>query len=111
MKNFLVMPPTRKHSEDQIMNHLNTYLDDPKLNIWHLALLTAILSLGYRQGKRRTVKVNRTSLMILSHINTLPTYHKYFKELQNLGYISYTPSYHPGCRSRVKLLKKRFSQI
>lgn len=105
------MGPTSKHREDLIMNYLSTYLDDPKLNIWHLVLLTAILSLGYKQGKRRVVKVNRRSLMILSHINTLPTYHKYFKELQNLGYISYTPSYHPGCRSEVKLLKKRLSQI
>lgn len=104
------MKPTSKDSEIQIMNYLNAYLDDQKLNIWHLALLTAILSLGYRQGKRRRVKVNRSRIMELSHINTLPTYHKYFKELQNLGYISYTPSYHPGGRSEVKLLKKRLSQ-
>ncbi|WP_230392497.1 hypothetical protein [Flavobacterium sp. LC2016-01] len=48
--------------------------------------------------------------MELSHVNTLPTYHKYFKQLQDLGYIKYSPSYHPGYKSEVKLCKKRLSQ-
>jgi len=96
--------------EDQIMNYLSICLYDPKLNVWHLAILTAILSLGYRQGEGRRVKANRRTIMVLSHINTLPTYHKYFKELQNFGYIKYMPSYHPGSRSEVELIKKRLSR-
>lgn len=42
--------------------------------------------------------------MSMSHINATPTYHKYFKELQNYGYIKYTPSYHPGYRSTIEIL-------
>lgn len=86
------------------------YSNDPKLNVWHLAILTAILELGYRQGQRRRIKVSRSKIMELSHVNTLPTYHKYFKQLQDLGYIKYTPSYHPVYKSEVKLCKKRLSQ-
>lgn len=85
------------------------YANDPKLNVWHLSILTAILGLGYRQGQRRRIKVSRSKIMELSHVNTLPTYHKYFKQLQDLGYIEYTPSYHPGYKSEVKLCKKRLS--
>lgn len=80
-------------------------MDDPQLNVWHLAILTAILTLGYRQR----IKVSRRKLMLLSHINTLPTYHKYLKQLQYLGYIKYMPSYHPGYRSEVELYQKRLS--
>ena len=29
------------------------YSNDPKLNVWHLSILTAILGLGYRQGQRK----------------------------------------------------------
>lgn len=104
------MNKANKKTEDPIMNYLSICLDDPKLNVWHLAILTAILNLGYRQGEGLRVKVNRRSIMMLSHINTLPTYHKYFKELQNFGYIKYMPSYHPDSRSKVELIKKRLSR-
>lgn len=96
--------------EKHIMGYLSMYINDPKLNVWHLSLLTAILGLAYRQGQRRRIKVSRSKIMELSHVNTLPTYHKYFKQLQDLGYVKYTPSYHPGYKSEVKLCKKRLSQ-
>lgn len=98
-----------KQNEDKIMDYLSMYIDDPELNVWHLAILTAILSLGYRQGEGPKIKVSRSKIMSLSHINTIPTYHKYFKQLQNLGYIKYNPSYHPGYKSEVELYKKRLS--
>jgi len=96
-----------KLKEGQVMKHLAIYMDDPILNVWHLAILAAILSLGFRQGERQRIKVSRSKIMALSHINTLPTYHKYFKQLQELGYIKYSPSYHPGYRSEVELCEKR----
>ena len=70
------------------------YMDDPRLNVWHMAILTAILGLGFRQGEWQRIKVSRSKIMSLSHINTLPTYHKYFKQLQELGYIKYLSLIH-----------------
>jgi hypothetical protein len=104
-----MMNLTNKHTEDQIMDYLSIYMDDAELNVWHLAILTAILSLGYRQGERQRITISRSKIMALSHINTIPTYHKYFKQLQILGYIKYRPSYNPGYRSEVELYEKRFS--
>ncbi|KRD09122.1 hypothetical protein ASE21_14840 [Flavobacterium sp. Root901] len=104
------MKNNNRLKEKQIMWYLSIYINDPVLNVWHLSILTAILGLGYRQGERRKIKVSRSKIMQLSHVNTLPTYHKYFKQLQDLGYIKYTPSYHPGYKSEVKLCKKRLSQ-
>lgn len=104
------MKKTRRLKEKSVMKYLSIYIADPKLNVWHLSILTAIIGLGYRQGQRRRIKVSRSKIMELSHVNTLPTYHKYFKQLQDLGYVKYTPSYHPGYKSEVKLCKKRLSQ-
>lgn len=104
------MSQTNSKGEEQIIGHLSNYMNDPKLNVWHLALLAAILSLGFRQGERHSIKVSRSKLMQLSHINTLPTYHKYFKQLQDLGYIKYSPSYHPGYKSEVEIYENRLSQ-
>jgi len=80
------------------------FIKDQKLNVWHIALLSAILVLGFRQGTKKSIKVSRSKLMALSHIKTLPTYHKYFKELQMMSYIIYKPSYHPGYRSEIDII-------
>jgi hypothetical protein len=79
---------------------------DNRLNVWHVSILVALFLISMKQGRRDQVKVSRSKIMALSHINTLPTYHKYFKELQELGYIRYRPSYHPGVRSEIDLLKQ-----
>ena len=77
---------------------------DPRLNVWHFSLLMAIMLLGFKQKQFKVINVSRRRLMALSHIKTLPSYHKYFKELQELGIIKYTPSYHPGYKSEVEFL-------
>ena len=86
------------------MAYMGLLEKDENLNVWHLSLLTAILMLGYRQGEQLSIRVSRSKIMSLAHIHTLPTYHKYKRELQLLGYIKYSPSYHPGYRSRIELL-------
>ena len=103
------MKGSKNNEEREIMNFFSMYMNDPDLNVWHLAILTAVLNLGYKQGQRRTINVSRSRIMALSHISTLPTYHKYFKQLQDLGYIKYTPSYHPGYKSEIELYPKRLS--
>ncbi|MFD2602948.1 hypothetical protein [Flavobacterium suzhouense] len=79
---------------------------DRRLTVWHLAILTSLLLLALRQGRLNGIKVSRSRIMVLSHIATLPTYHKYFKDLQQIGYIDYRPSYHPGVRSEVDIKKQ-----
>jgi hypothetical protein len=88
----------------EIHRHLSKLENDARLNVWHFALVTAILLLGAKQRQSKVINVSRSRLMALSRIQTLPTYHKYFKELQELGLIRYTPSYHPGYKSEVELL-------
>ncbi|REC59498.1 hypothetical protein DRF65_25795 [Chryseobacterium pennae] len=86
--------------------YLDNICNDPRLTVWHISLLLAIIRIAYRQNESKIIRVSRSKLMTMSHINTTPTYHKYFKELQMLGYIKYTPSYHPGYRSTIELLKQ-----
>ena len=59
-------------TEHQVIDCLRIYMEDPQLNVWHLAILNAILSLGYRQGERQRIKVSRRKLMLLSHIKHCP---------------------------------------
>ncbi|PJJ67345.1 hypothetical protein CLV73_1353 [Chryseobacterium geocarposphaerae] len=77
---------------------------DQRLNVWHISLLLAIVKIAYIQNDNETIFVSRSKLMYQSHIKSIPTYHKYFKDLQNFGYIKYTPSYHPGYQSTIDFL-------
>ncbi len=90
---------------EELLKYLALFERDDRLSVWHFAILTAILYLGFRQGQKKVIKVSRSRIMTLSHIGTAPTYHKYFKELQDMGYIIYRPSYHPGYRSEIELKK------
>jgi hypothetical protein len=91
---------------NEILYYFKEIEKDSRLNVWHVAILIAILVMALQQGRSFGIKVSRSKIMAKSHVNTLPTYHKYFKELQELGYICYRPSYHPGVRSEIDFLKQ-----
>jgi hypothetical protein len=93
-----------KMDDRQLNRALQAIAKDKRLNVWHISLLVALHILAANQGQLAGVKASRSKIMALSHINTFPTYHKYFRELQVLGYINYRPSYHPGIRSEIDLL-------
>jgi hypothetical protein len=94
----------------KLYKYLSILEEDHRLNVWHFALLSAIFFLAYKQRQTKIIKVSRSKIMSLSHVSTLPTYHKYFKELQQMGYINYRPSYHPGYRSEVEITIKPHKQ-
>lgn len=91
-------------TETQWINFLRDLSNDSRLNVWHLALLYALVQLAYSQNETKIIHVSGSRLMAMAHIKTEPTYYKYFKQIQDFGYIKYIPSYHPGYRSTVELL-------
>ena len=96
----------KANEAERWFDFFDTIDNDPRLSVWHIALLTAIARLAYKQHEKRIIHVSRSKLMKLSHINSITSYHKYFKELQKLGYINYVPSYHPNYRSTVEIIKR-----
>lgn len=89
-----------------ILHYFRVIEKDSRLTAWHVALLMALLFMAIRQGRLVGIRASRNTIMSKSHILTAPTYHKYFKELQELGYICYRPSYHPGVKSEIDFLKR-----
>ncbi len=90
------------------LEYLDNICGDARLTVWHISLLLAIVRLAFRQNERMIIRISRSKLMQMSHIETAPTYHKYFKQLQEFGYIKYIPSYHPGYKSTIELLDPFF---
>jgi len=74
---------------------------DEKINIAHLALFAALIICWTQEGKTNTFSITRKILMSFSKISSVATYHKCIRELDQLGYIIYQPSFHPKKGSLV----------
>jgi hypothetical protein len=68
---------------------------DPHLFISHSSLYNALFICLQQNGGITPFSVNRRILMSYSNIASTATYHKCIKKLVELGYIKYSPSYHP----------------
>lgn len=79
---------------------------DERITVWHLGTMMGIIQLAVVEKPEAAIYISRSKVMALGHINNIVTYHKCIKELVEFGYIAYTPSYHPGVRTIVKLLIK-----
>ncbi|HEX2534000.1 MAG TPA: hypothetical protein VHK69_09710 [Chitinophagaceae bacterium] len=40
----------------------------------------------------------------MTKISSVATYHKYINDLVHVGFIQYSPSYHPGQKTKITLL-------
>lgn len=77
---------------------------DDRLTVYHLTIILAIIQAAIEQKSDSVVRISRSKLLTTSLIRTHPTYHKYLYDLQNFGYIKYTPSYHPIVGSTVEII-------
>lgn len=74
----------KEHKRDTRLEDFNILSQDQCLNVYHITLLLSIFKLAYLQGHNETnsINVSRSKLIYHSHIMSVPTYHKYFKQLQ-----------------------------
>lgn len=76
---------------------------DRRLKPAHIALCLALTSVWITNQYGYTFFISRRSLMDKSRIRSYATYHKVIRDLQELGYLTYKPSYHPTKGSCVSL--------
>ena len=88
---------------DEINEAYLNLVQDKRITVWHISMYTAVLSIYLNNGFN-PIPVTRRTLMQLTHIRSIVTYHKCLKELQEWGYIHYVPSYNGYFKSRVFLI-------
>ncbi len=74
------------------------------LSPYPMSLYTALLSRWQEQNYDTPFRVTRKSLMALSGIRSIATYHECIKVLINRRYILYEPSFSKRTASQVTLL-------
>ncbi len=78
--------------------------EDARIGTSHISLYMALFQSYNMNSFQNPVRITRSQIMHLAKINGLATYHKGIKDLAELGYITYEPSFHPGMGSKVWLL-------
>jgi hypothetical protein len=77
--------------------------DDAKINSTHISLYFALLQRWNLDQSKNTFLIIRDELMKTAKISSRHTYNKCMNELDEYGYIKYTPSSNPVIQSRVYL--------
>jgi hypothetical protein len=77
--------------------------DDVKINSTHISLYFALLQQWNLDQSKNTFLIVRDELMKTAKISSRHTYNKCMNELDEYGYISYTPSANPLTGSTVSL--------
>ncbi len=77
---------------------------DERITVWHGSIYTALLYLWAKNSCHNPISITRKKVMKLAHVNSIVTYHKCIKQLQDFGYIQYVPSYNCFLGSRISLI-------
>lgn len=89
------------------IKHMNAFLEkaikDERLLPSHISLYAAVISRWSKSNYNSRFKIFRKDLMRLSHINSIATYHKCIKQLDDYGYLKYQSSYnyYQGCLIQI----------
>ena len=87
----------------QLAGFFDRVVIDEKLNPTHVSMYVALFQFWNACHFRNPISISRNELMKVSKISSKATYHKCMKELHNLGYLKYMPSYNPYKGSLVYL--------
>jgi hypothetical protein len=77
---------------------------EPRLKTGHLCLYQVLYYLIDLGTPSKEMTITRNQLMRLTKISSVATYHKYINDLVHVGFIQYSPSYHPGQKTKITLL-------
>ena len=91
------------------IQQLNRFLDatgnDHRISATHISLYLSLFQSWLVNECKDPVYIARREIMKAAKINGIATYHKCIKELNEFGYIRYSPSHHPVSKSKVFIIQ------
>tara|TARA_R110002049_G_scaffold106878_2_gene254411 strand:- start:27075 stop:27734 length:660 start_codon:yes stop_codon:yes gene_type:complete len=76
---------------------------DHRIKQGHITLYLAFFQKWNREYFKKTITINRESIMEKAKFKSKTTYHNYIRDLNDLGFLKYFPSYHPARGSKVQM--------
>ena len=89
------------------IKHLNKamqlFYEDQRLLPTHIALYFALFQVWNQNRFQNPLSINRVEIMKAAKVNSLSTYTKCLRQLQEWEYLEYHPSFNPAIGSKVHL--------
>lgn len=82
-------------------------MSDGALTTTHVGVCTALAVAWADSGFINPFNISRSRVMIASKIKSAATYHKIVRDLIELEYIKYSPSYHPERGSEISMCENK----
>lgn len=87
----------------QLNTVFESFNNDHRIKQGHIALYLAFFQEWNREYFKKTITINRESIMGKAKFKSKTTYHNYIRDLNDWGYLKYFPSYHPARGSKVQM--------
>lgn len=78
--------------------------NNPRIGPSHISLYMALFHLYNLNGYSNPFHISRKTVMEIAKIGGFATFHKCIKDLNEFGYIQYSPSYNSAIQSQVSLV-------
>lgn len=87
----------------QLNAALELFNKDHRIKQGHITLYLAFFQKWNREYFKKTITINRESIMEKAKFKSKTTYHNYIRDLNDWGYLKYFPSYDPARGSKVQM--------
>lgn len=87
-----------------IISYFSRVVEDRRMHPSHISLYVALFQLWDTHKFQTPFRISRKEVMRLSKIRSIATYHKCIKEIQNAGFIVYTPNFNSYKGSTIKII-------
>ncbi len=101
------MPAHGYDTYERLSAFLSTAESDARLSCVHISLFFVLFRLWLKNNCNSPISITRRSVMKFAKIKSTATYHKCISELQDFGYLIYSPTYHPANGSLVHIRDDR----
>ena len=90
---------------EELTRFFSAIREDNRIGTTHISLYMALFQFYNLNHFLNPVNITRAAVMEVAKISGLATYHKCIKDLVELAYIRYEPSYNPAIGTQIHLLK------
>jgi hypothetical protein len=89
---------------NKIIDFFGNVIEDHQMAPTHISLYVSLFQVWSINQYQTPFRICRKNVMQLSKIRSFATYHKCINELQEAGFIIYSPSYNPYIGSSIEII-------
>ncbi|MCY0977155.1 hypothetical protein PGH12_01440 [Chryseobacterium wangxinyae] len=90
--------------DNKIIDFFGNVIKDRRMTAAHISIYIALFQIWRRSNYQISVRISRKEVMKLGKIKSFATYHKCIKELDDAGFINYSPNYNSFVGSCIEII-------